>query len=228
MSTLQALTGVMLSLSALLPGAPEEVRQEEKGTYLGALFNDRPAPAPTTPPRVPARGAPGVVITHVLPGSPAARAELRRGDVLLEYDHKAIRDGEHLAKLIRDDKPDRKVQLRLQRGLRVQTVDVTLALGPPLKLSSTSRGEAGEGGQGGREKGPAAVCLYAAPLESGKMQLTIEYTGAAGKREVVTCDGVATDLSTTLQKLPERERNLVRIALQRLRMLNSARAAESR
>jgi len=149
MSTFQALAGVLLSLPALVPGAAEEVRQEEKGTYLGALFNDRAGPAANTTARAPERGAPGVVITHVLPGSPAARAELRRGDVLLEYDHKAIRDGEHLARLIRDDKPDRKVQVCLQRGLRVRTVDVKLALGPPLKLSSTGRGEASEPARGG-------------------------------------------------------------------------------
>ena len=116
------LTGL---LAASLPlRAADDIRHDEKGTYLGVLFGPRPA------------SSPGVVITHILPRSPADKAEVRTGDILLRYDQTTIRDAEHLAKLIRADRPDRKITLVVQRGERLRLTDVTLALGPALKLSS--------------------------------------------------------------------------------------------
>jgi len=176
-----------------------------------------PAPRPIAPTGDDVKVVPtttrGVVVTHVLPDSPAARADLRRGDILLEYDHKSIRDGDHLAQLIRDDRPARKVRLVYQRGAEVKTVEAVLALGPALKLASD---------RGGREtvgSGQGAVSVRATPLESGKMKVTIEYY-ATGKLQTVSCEGAA-ELARTVQKLPERERSLVRLALQRLRSLNT-------
>jgi hypothetical protein len=207
--------GLVLVAAPPLPAAGE-ARDDDKGTYLGALFGPRPAatPAGTAP-------AAGVVITHVIPGSPAAQADLRRNDVLLRYDRQPIRDAEHLANLIRADKPDRKVQLLVLRGEKRQTLGVTLTLGPALKLPPA-------GGRGGGTEAadrpaakPGAVTLYAAPQPSGKMRLTIEYYSPAGKRQVVTCDDVAAELAATVQKLPQRERDLVRIALERLNKLTS-------
>jgi len=52
------------------------------------------------------------------------------------------------------------------------------------------------------------------------LRLTIEYS-AIGKMQTVTCE--AAEIASVVQKLPERERNLVRIALQRLRNLETPR-----
>jgi hypothetical protein len=93
---------------------------DDRGTYLGILFS--PQSAPST----------GVRLTHILPDSPADRAGLRRDDVLLEYDGTRVRDCQHLATLIRADKPERKVQLRLQRDGKSLAVAAVLALGPAL------------------------------------------------------------------------------------------------
>ena len=100
---------------AVLPGlvcaqakAPKPA-SEDKGTYLGILFapvsTDKAAPVPLA----------GVQITHILPDSPADRAGLRRNDVLVEYDTHKVRDCEHLARLIHDDRPERKVKLSILR-----------------------------------------------------------------------------------------------------------------
>src|SRR5436309_2006447 len=105
-------------LLALLPvhaGWGQEVRPAEKGTFLGLLFGPRSSTESTTylraemvpvvprsspPPAKLAPGNTGVVVTHVLPGSPAARAGLRRNDVVLAYDKVKVRDCEQLARLI--------------------------------------------------------------------------------------------------------------------------------
>jgi hypothetical protein len=226
MPRLSLLSGLFLALAPLPAPAAEDARKDDKGTFLGVLIGPRsekpsssaPTAGKTVPPspdskpasRPPARG---VVVTHVLPDSPAARADLRRGDILLEYDHKAIRDGDHLVQLIRDDKPARKVQLVFQRGAKVQTVEATLTLGPALKLASD------RGDSPAAASGRGTVSVWAAPLESGKMKVTIQYY-ATGKLQTLSCEGAA-ELARTVQKLPERERNLVRLALQRLRSLNS-------
>jgi hypothetical protein len=47
------------------------------------------------------------------------------------------------------------------------------------------------------------------------MKVTIEYYTDAGRLRTVTCQGAA-EIASAVQKLPERERNLARIALQQL------------
>jgi membrane-associated protease RseP (regulator of RpoE activity) len=206
--------GLLLTMPLSRASAAEDARKDERGTYLGVLCGARQAPDGTV--KGGKKEAAGVVVTHVLPGSPAAHADLRKGDVLLAYDDKEIRDGDHLAQLIRDDRPQRKVKLLFQRGSAVQTTEAVLTLGPALKLSS-DRKAGGETKEGPR----STVSVWAAPLESGKMKVTIEYY-ATGKLQTLTCEGAAADLASTVRKLPERERALVRIALQRLRKLNVA------
>jgi hypothetical protein len=207
----------LLGLILTSPSLAQETRSDEKGTFLGVLVS------PNTDARAP-YSTRGVRITQILPDSPAARAELHRDDVLLEYDGKTIRDGEHLAELIRHDKPERRIQLRFLRDAKEQTTEVTLTLGPPLILAPGTRKGGGEpsGDRPGTAKPsttPASVCVVATPLEEGKWRLTVEYY-ATGKIQTVTCEG-ATEIANMVQKLPERERNLVRVALQRLRTIKS-------
>ena len=110
---------------------------EEKGTYLGVLISPVPEVLYDQLPELP-RGQ-GVVVTHVLPDSPAAKAGLRRHDILLEYDDQKIRDGEQFARLIQVDKPDRKVRLTLLRGGRLMTVQATLELGTVLRIAQNPK-----------------------------------------------------------------------------------------
>jgi membrane-associated protease RseP (regulator of RpoE activity) len=215
--------GLALALLAPALGA-DEPRADDKGPFLGVLF--RPVVDASSPhPR-------GVVVTHILPDSPAARVGLRRNDILLKYDAEAIRDAAHLTDLIRRDKPDRKVKLLVQRGRTELTVEPTLTLGLALKPAPAWR--KGGGSSADHERGvakpvgPPAVSVCATPLEAGKMKVTIEYYAPTGQLQTVTCQGAAAEIARTVQKLPERERQLVRIALQKLRTLNSARPTENR
>src|SRR5262249_59191177 len=69
---------------------------EEKGTYLGVLISPVPEVLYDQLPQLPP--GQGVVVTHVLPDSPAAQAMLRRHDILLAYADEKIRDCEHFAR----------------------------------------------------------------------------------------------------------------------------------
>jgi hypothetical protein len=195
---------------------------EEKGTYLGVLISPVPDILYDQLPDLPRDQ--GVVVTHVLPDSPAAQAGLRRHDLLLAYNNDKIRDCEHFARLVRDDKADSKVKLELLRGGRRQTVEVTLALGPVLKIARSNRAATKDGPEvprGMAKTGaPPSVSVAATPLDGGKMKVTIEYyEEKSGRLTTATCEGTPTEIDTEVQKLPSRVQSLANLALARIRKL---------
>src|SRR5262249_48883620 len=133
---------VWVMLLAFLVLSPVRAQQpdpstEEKGTYLGVLISPVPEVLYDQLPDLP-RGL-GVVVTHARPDSPAARAGLRRHDILLEYDNQKVRDCEHFARLIQADKPERKVRLTLMRSGRTTTAEATLTLGTVLRIAQNAK-----------------------------------------------------------------------------------------
>jgi PDZ domain len=214
---------VLLALPVAWAQQPGDLAPpEEKGTYLGVLISAVPEILYDQLPELP-RGQ-GVVVTHVLPDSPAAQAALQRHDVLLQYDDEKIRDCEHFARLIRADKPDRKVKLTLLRAGRRVSADVTLTLGPVLRIAQANRAasrEQTEVARGTAKAGaPPSVSFAATPLEGGKMKVTIEYyPEGSGKLHSVTYEGTLEEIQTECKALPQRVQNLAGVALKRMRDL---------
>lgn len=60
------------------------------------------------------KSAQGALVTDVLPGSPAERADLKPGMVVVEADHKPVRNAEELAKLIRKAPAGSTLLLRVE------------------------------------------------------------------------------------------------------------------
>jgi S1-C subfamily serine protease len=72
-----------------------------------------------------ASAASGVSIEEVLPGTPAERAGLKRGDVVVEFDGERVRSVRGFTRLVAETPPRRTVKAVVWRdGLR-RTVDVT-------------------------------------------------------------------------------------------------------
>jgi S1-C subfamily serine protease len=69
---------------------------------------------------------PGVKVAGVTPGSPAEKAGVREGDVLLEVDGKDVPDLRAFSGILRELKPGQTVKVVLDRGARRQTLDVTV------------------------------------------------------------------------------------------------------
>jgi len=219
---LSSIIGLLAALGLQAQVAPL-TPVEDKGTYLGVLFSPVTEALYDQLPQVPRNQ--GVLITHVLPDSPGAHADLRRHDILLQYQQEKIRDCEHLARLIRDDKPNHKVKLALLRGGKEMAVEATLALGPVMRIASANRAAqtSTEPPRGVAKPGaPAAISVSATPLEHGKMKVAIEfYQDGTGRLRTVTCEGSFTEIDDEVQKLPNRERSLVQAALKRIRDLNT-------
>lgn len=68
----------------------------------------------------------GVVVTRVADSSPAARAGLQVGDVVMELDGERISDGTDLRRAVRN-RPDRTVRLQLLRKGQKRPVTVMLS-----------------------------------------------------------------------------------------------------
>jgi serine protease Do len=68
----------------------------------------------------------GVEITQVESDSPAAKAGIKDGDVVLEYNGQPVEGGEQLSRLVRETPIGRTVKLGVWRGGSMQTVTATI------------------------------------------------------------------------------------------------------
>ena len=73
---------------------------------------------------------PGAVVGTVNPGAPAAEAGIRTGDVITEFDGKAVRSPSDLSLAVLRKAPGDKVEVEVKRGGDTQTVTVELGNRP--------------------------------------------------------------------------------------------------
>lgn len=105
---------VRMAYAAPLPGQ-DVMGAAPRSVYLGI----RPEPA--------GQDTPGVKIGDLLPDGPAAKAELKAGDVVRKWGGTDVATVSDLLNLLSKQKPDDRVQLTVQRG--PQTLDVQVTLG---------------------------------------------------------------------------------------------------
>ena len=72
----------------------------------------------------------GALITHVVPGGPAQKAELHAGDIILEIDGKKVDDAGHLTWFASNLGVGRTVTVEFQRGDERATTKLTLGVLP--------------------------------------------------------------------------------------------------
>jgi len=73
------------------------------------------------------RSAEGALVTEVYPGMPAAQAGMRRGDVIVEFDGKKIRNHSELMNAVADTRVGRQAQLEVVRDRKPLRLTVTVA-----------------------------------------------------------------------------------------------------
>ncbi|MGB9711145.1 MAG: DegQ family serine endoprotease [Thermodesulfovibrio sp.] len=79
----------------------------------------------------------GVIITDVTKNSPAYKAGLRRGDIILEYDGKQITESAILRNLVAQSKIGSIVNLKIFRDSQIYTLPVTIAQIPSEQIQDT-------------------------------------------------------------------------------------------
>jgi hypothetical protein len=209
----------ILAVAAMLAGSGvwAQPPAEPQETFLGVVVSSVPELLYSQLPQLPRNR--GVVVTQVLPDSPATHADLKRHDILLAYNGKPIENCDHFARLIRADKPNQKVKLDLLRAGRPRSIEATLGSGPPQTVAQNpppaEKGIA-------KGEGPGKVSVHVTPLADNKMAVTIEYY-EAGKLRSVSRSGNAADIDREVLKLPPRVQDLARAGLQRIRALEAQR-----
>ncbi len=200
--------------------------KQEKGTYLGVLFSPVPEAVLAHLPMLPREG--GVIVTHVLPKSPAAESGLQRHDILLKYNKTAIRDCNHFAELIQMDRPGSTVSLTLIRQGKSVSMKAKLRLGPVLRIArgeSRGSGDLKEPPSVAKQGGPGKLSVAAEPMDGNRMKVTFEfYHEGSGRLRKVTCTGTPDSIDEQVKKLlPTPIQSLADVALKRLRALNFQR-----
>jgi serine protease Do len=69
----------------------------------------------------------GALVGDVVEESPAEKADLRRGDVIIEFDGKEVTDPSSLRNSVAGTPPGKKVSLKIMRDGKIQKVDVIIA-----------------------------------------------------------------------------------------------------
>lgn len=72
----------------------------------------------------------GALIKEVLPNYPAAKAGLKRGDVVREFDGKKIRSNADLQNMVSAIQPDKNVQVKIIRNKKEMTLNLTTVEAP--------------------------------------------------------------------------------------------------
>lgn len=72
----------------------------------------------------------GLLVLHVEPGSPADKAGVLLGDVLIEIDGQSVADTDAVQEALRLQKPGNSINLKLVRGGSMVTVNLELAARP--------------------------------------------------------------------------------------------------
>jgi S1-C subfamily serine protease len=69
----------------------------------------------------------GVIVVRVLPNTPAAKAGIRRGDVITQIDGQAIKTAEQLQNLVENSRLGQALKVQIQRGDQTQQLAVRTA-----------------------------------------------------------------------------------------------------
>jgi putative serine protease PepD len=85
--------------------------------YLGLASGERPA-------------TPGALVGNVNPGTPAAEAGIKTGDLIVGFDGKTVRNPSELSLAVLTKKPGDVVKIELKRGGSTKTVTVKLGRRP--------------------------------------------------------------------------------------------------
>ncbi len=72
----------------------------------------------------------GTLVDEVLNSTPAYNAGLRKGDLIVDADGRAVRDGRHLSRLVAAAKPGDRIRMTIIRGKQARTVDVRIGKSP--------------------------------------------------------------------------------------------------
>ncbi|MBV9082512.1 MAG: PDZ domain-containing protein [Acidobacteriaceae bacterium] len=116
------------SLGSQFPVPPQT---RASGSYLGVRMMDV---TPEIARNLKLDSERGVHVNEVLNGSPAEKAGIKPGDVLLSYNGETILGAEQFVRLVRETPPGRKVKIQYWRDGKTETATVATGTPPEPRL----------------------------------------------------------------------------------------------
>jgi S1-C subfamily serine protease len=95
---------------------------EGPGSSIGASVRDLGADEAA---RAKVQPSDGVLVDSVREGTPASKAGLKSGDVIIEFDGERLRSTRHFTRLVRETPPGRTVKMTIMRDGSRRTLDIT-------------------------------------------------------------------------------------------------------
>lgn len=150
----------------------------------------------------------GVVIRDIIPNSPASKADLKSGDIILKFQGKKVKSVDELRFMVAETPPKTKVELEIYRDGKTRKVEVVLGE-MPEEVSQAKREEVLEVGLKVKEEKEGVVVEEVAPnspaeeagIQPGDIILEIQ------KEKIKNLD----DYYRILEKLKERKSILFKI-----------------
>ncbi len=90
--------------------------------------------------------AKGALVAEVVVDSPAAKADIRTGDVITEYNGKAVARMKDLPRLVAETKAKAKVNVKVWRDGEERVLSVVIASMPASEIADSTAEQGGEGG----------------------------------------------------------------------------------
>lgn len=197
----------------LLNGAPPQAQNYQDATNKGGVpglhLSPVPAFAYSQLPELP-RDA-GLVVDEIDKSSPAASWPIQRHDILLSLDGQALRDGNHLNRLIQLLPAASKSKLVVFRAGKQHSLEIAVRNNDVANTTPKSTVKSSP---------PPVVEVECTLLDGGRLRIVLlYYSESTSKLETVTCSGLLPEIETQVrdQQLPPRVRELVDVALKRLR-----------
>jgi serine protease Do len=150
----------------------------------------------------------GALVDEPQPGSPAAKAGMKTGDVIVSVDGRSVKDSRNLAQTIGAMSPGSLVRLDLIRDGSQQTMTVTLG-----ELPNQPQAEAGSAPQDSQSPVPGlGLSIAPAKAASGDNQglvvTAVDSNGPAAEQGIKVGDVIENVSGTTVSSLGEMQKQL--------------------
>jgi len=83
-------------------------------------------------------GTKGVLIGEVVPGEPADKGAMKKGDIILEFDGKNVENEHQFRKIVGDTPPGKKVKIVVWRDKKRETLWVTIGENPKEQVAGAT------------------------------------------------------------------------------------------
>jgi serine protease Do len=155
-------------------------------------------------------GEDGVVVANVEPNSPAAKAGLQPGDVILSYNGKTLDDANNLPRLVGTTKPGEQAKLEISRDGKRQTLTATIGEAPSRTAAAPGPGPKPEAGSAQSRLGIAVRELTPPEREKVGVEFGVVVTGVeAGAPPRLRAGDVIVAVNQTRFKSIEEFRKLI-------------------